>query len=95
MLMCAALGIRAADMEIPVSYVRVLAADERGRALLRRISEASPLPVITKPASAKRLTGGGERIFALTASAADFYALFMTGGHRSGGGEWRRSPVMV
>jgi hypothetical protein len=35
------------------------------------------LPVITKPASAKRLTGDGARLFALTASAADFYALFL------------------
>ena len=95
MLLCAALGVKAADMEIPVSYVRVLAADERGREILRRIGDTCPLPVITKPASARGLTGGAARIFGLTASAADFYALFLGGEHRRGGNEWRRSPVMV
>ena len=95
MLLCAALGIRSADMEMPVSYVRVLAADERGRALLRRMGDTCPLPVITKPASARRLEGDGARLFTLTASAADLYALFMTGERRRGGGEWRRSPVML
>ncbi|NLT14370.1 MAG: nucleotidyltransferase family protein, partial [Clostridiales bacterium] len=53
MLLCAVLGVEASDSSAPPAYIRVLAMNQKGMALLREIKEKSALPVITKPASAK------------------------------------------
>ena len=39
MVMCAFLGLTAADMEAPIPYVRVLAFNDKGRELLNRVRE--------------------------------------------------------
>ena len=86
MLLCAALGVRKADGLPP--YLRVLAANERGRALLRTMRETASLPVITKPADAREMPE-----FCLTADAHDLYVLAQP--DKTPGQDWRRSPVML
>lgn len=96
MLLCAALGIRGADGAAPPPYIRALAMNATGQAVLRRLRGTAALPVITKPASVRRLDARARRIFDLEAAAGDFYALgFRAEEDRAGGGEWRKSPIIV
>ena len=75
MLMCGYLGITQADLARPLTYVRVLAFDERGRALLRRMRAEGQLPVVNAgekpPASA---------LFDLEVRAGRLYPLFCRSG---------------
>ena len=86
MLLCAALGVRKADGLPP--YLRVLAANERGRALLHTMRETASLSVITKPADARDMPE-----FHLTADAHDLYVLAQP--DKTPGQDWRHSPVML
>ena len=86
MLLCAALGVKKADGLPP--YLRVLAANERGRALLRTMRETASLPVITKPADARDMPE-----FRLTADAHDLYVLAQP--DKTPGQDWRHSPSML
>ena len=86
MLLCAALGVKKADGLPP--YLRVLAANERGRALLHTMRETASLPVITKPADARDMPE-----FHLTADAHDLYVLAQP--DKTPGQDWRHSPVML
>ncbi len=86
MLLCAALGVRKADGLPP--YLRVLAADERGRALLHDMRETASLPIITKPAAARE-----NADFRLTADAHDLYVLARS--DKTPGQDWRHSPIML
>ncbi|MDD6188390.1 MAG: nucleotidyltransferase family protein [Clostridiales bacterium] len=92
-VMCAWLGVTAEDAAGLPPYARVLAADEKGCALLRTAGKNTT--VITKPAAARRLDGRGRRLFELEAAATDLYVL---GGYdaenRRGGTEWEISPVI-
>lgn len=94
-LMCAALGIRA-DEPVCAAYIRVLAANETGRGILRDMQSRATLPIITKPAAAKQLSGAAQRMMNLEAAATDFYNLgFDETELRRGGAEWRTSPHMM
>ena len=85
MLLCAALGVRR-DAQAP--YLRVLAANERGRALLHTMRETATLPVITKPAAAREFEE-----FCLTADAHDLYVLAQP--DKTPGQDWRHTPIML
>ena len=75
MLLQAYLGVpQAAQGETP-PYLRVLGANERGRALLGRMRETASLPVVTKPAHIRRLDEGVQRIFDQEARCTDLYVL--------------------
>jgi predicted nucleotidyltransferase len=92
MMMCACLGVTSSDAEAPPRYIRVLAANGAGRALLRKISANADIPVITKPASAKRLPPEALEQFMKTAAATDFYVLaYRDAEARRGGQEWTTS----
>ena len=86
MLLCAALGIKKADGLPP--YLRVLAANEQGRALLHGMRRAASLPVVTKPAAAR-----GMPEFRLTADAHDLYVLAQP--DKTPGQDWRHTPAML
>ena len=86
MLLCAALGVQKADGLPP--YLRVLAANGQGRALLHDMRKAASLPVITKPADAR-----GMPEFHLTADAHDLYVLARP--DKTPGQDWRHTPVML
>lgn len=96
MLTGAVLGLRADTAGDTPPYARVLAANEAGRALLREMDGKAAVPVITKPAAVNELGGDVQRLFALTASARDFYALgYEAPDARAGGTDWRTGPAMV
>ena len=96
MLMCACLGITAADTVKPPAYLRVLAANDVGISLLGDIRATTAVPIITKPAQAKLMPEYVARLFAIEAAATDFYVLgYPDEKQRSGGSEWRRGPVIV
>ena len=75
MLLCAALGVRAGDADGVPPYIRALAFDERGAALLREMKTAASLPVIVKSSRIKDESARAQYIFSLTSRAHDFFAL--------------------
>ncbi len=96
MVMCAALGVRDSGYPDRPPYARLLASTEKGRALLREMGTKSSVPVITKPAQARELSGPAGEIFALTANARDFYVLgYPAVEERAGGSDWRTSPATL
>lgn len=69
MLLCAYLGLTAADLQREPPYVRVLAFDGQGRTLLRRAKEKNGIPIVN--------AGEGEgAYYALECRAADLFTLF-------------------
>ena len=60
MLLCACLEVEAGMADGVPPYARVLAADERGRALLHERSRRGEIPVLTKPASVRDLLSAGD-----------------------------------
>lgn len=96
MTMCAALGIKSEDAQGIPPYARVLAATQRGCALLREMSTKSQVPVITKPASVRELDDRCKYIFNVCSAAHDLYSLGYTAkAERRGGADWRISPKIV
>lgn len=83
----AALGLRESDRPAALPYLRVLGANERGRAVLKGLE--TDLPVITKPAHGK-----GVPLLETEARCTDFYALCRRDATPCGA-EWRTSPVML
>jgi len=83
----AALGLTEADRPAVPPYLRVLGANERGRAVLAGLD--TDLPVVVKPAHGKGLT-----LLELEARCTDFYALCRKT-PRPCGDEWTHSPVML
>ncbi|MBR3860264.1 MAG: nucleotidyltransferase family protein [Oscillospiraceae bacterium] len=95
-LLSAALGLRKGDSAGPVPYLRVLAANERGRAHLAALRKTCPLPLITKPAAGRKLPENAGRVFALCARAEDVYVLGCPdSAAREGGQDWRAGPVLL
>ncbi|MGN1031149.1 MAG: nucleotidyltransferase family protein, partial [Butyricicoccaceae bacterium] len=56
-VLCAYLGITSELAARGPQYIRVLAMNQRGREVLRRMKTTCSLPVITKPTAARALTG--------------------------------------
>jgi len=95
MLMCAALGISAEFTKQSAPYIRVLAANEKGREHLRTLEKTS-VPLVTKPAAIKTMDEDANKVFALGASAHDIYRLqFVTSDDKKAGNDWRMAPVIV
>jgi len=87
LVLWAALGLRAADRPSSPPYLRVLGANQRGRAVLRAMD--TDLPVVTKPAH-----GRGIPLAELEARCTDFYGLCRR--HICPcGWEWTHSPVIL
>ena len=95
MICCAALGVKA-DMTCGLPpYVRVLAANERGREHLHRL-RGKTIPIITKPAAARELDENTQSIFSLGAAAHDLLVLGCTAKEaRCGGQDWTTSPKIL
>lgn len=92
----AALGLRAVDAAGTPPYLRVLAANGRGRALLRRMETTARLPLVTRPAVVRTLDERVQRVFDLGAAAADLLALgYADAAQRTGDRDWRSGPVIV
>ena len=95
-LLCAALGVRAGDSGGVPPYLRVLAANESGLAVLRRMEDTCTHPAVTKPAKVRDMSTECQRIFELTAAAADLYCLgYPNHALRVGDADWRMAPFIV
>jgi len=71
LLLCAYLGITAAQLEQPISYVRILAGNERGRKLLRTAKKQGNLTLI----NAGQMPPDPE-YYRMECRAADLFTLF-------------------
>ena len=78
-----------------VPYLRVLAANETGRRLLRQMRNAGA-PVLTKPADVSLLGGEAEALFAVESRCTDLYVLARPdAAQMAPGQELRMTPVML
>lgn len=82
-----------ADTPIDPPYVRILAFNGRGRALLKSMRKDG-LKLITRPSDIRRLSPDAARLGELEAKVTDLYSLFMPSVVPCGS-EWRRTPVYV
>lgn len=94
MVMCAFLGIQSNTRPKKPPYARVLACNIKGRDILRQIQKS--IPVITKPAGAKKLPAEAAQLFGLEAAVTDKYVLaYPEVSNRVGGQEWILGPKIV
>lgn len=95
MVLWAYLGVRPADFPAEVPYLRVLAANGRGREVLARMRKTASLPVLTKSADVRRLPETAQCLFDLEVRATDLYTLaYPDLTAADGGAEWREGPVI-
>ena len=92
MLWAVFLGLESPGEDIP--YVRILAATEAGRRLLRQMQDAG-VPVLTKAADVGRLGPSAEALFTREARRTDVYTLACPGSPLPCGSDWRRTPTMI
>lgn len=90
MVMAAWLDTPAAPQHVP--YLRVLAANEKGRALLGKLRREGK-PVLTKPANVDLLGSEAKALFAAEAGWTDQFLLGMDTPQRPGQ-DWRYTPLM-
>ena len=96
MLLAAYLDVTAADVPPEAPYLRVLACNERGRKLLKTIKKMGSAPVLTKSADVRALSEEAQKLFALTARAADQYVLAYPELRAArGSSAWTEGPVIV
>ena len=96
MLLAAYLDVTAADVPPETPYLRVLACNERGRKLLKTIKKTGSAPVLTKSADVRALSEEAQKLFALTARAADQYVLAYPELRAArGSSAWTEGPVIV
>ncbi len=88
------LGLTAQDRPSVPPFYRVLGMGSRGQLPLHNFVRSCPIPVITKPASAKELSGEAGRLFALEARAADLWQLCLPVPGPCGS-VWTQSPVIL
>ncbi|MBQ3277334.1 MAG: nucleotidyltransferase family protein [Oscillospiraceae bacterium] len=95
MVTCAALGVRDGMADGIPPYLRVLALDDRGAEVLRRMRENASLPVITKPAHIRKEDEDANAVFDLGSRAHDLYVLgFRDPTQQTGGGDMRAAPFI-
>lgn len=94
MALWAYLGLPPAPPSAP-PYLRLLAANgQRGTALLAQMRHTAALPVLTKPASVRRMGEPALRLFELEARATRLYALACPD-PAAVADEWRTGPVIL
>ena len=78
-----------------IPYLRVLAANERGRDLLRQMQRQGA-PVLTRPGDVSRLGPAAETLFRQEALWTDLYVLTYPQASRSVcGSDWRTNPILL
>ena len=96
MAKAALLGVTADTQKGEPPYLRLLAANEKGREALKLIKRRASKPIITKPASGNNLPPEDRRIFRLDTLAVNIYSLAYTDpAQRRGGQDWETSPIML
>ena len=96
MLLAMYLDVKPAERPERVPCLRVLAMNDKGKALLHEMRKKAALPVLVKPADVRELSEEARRLMDMEARATDLYALAYPDLRRSAGGsEWRTNPVIV
>ena len=96
LVLWAYLGLTPSDVPERVPYLRVLAANAAGRGLLARMRRTAAVPVLTKPADVRCLSGHAQALFHLEVRAADLYTLaYPDLAAAKGGSAWREGPVIL
>ena len=96
MVLWAYLGVDVRTLPEKIPYLRLLAANGRGRELLGRMRKCASIPVVTKTNQIRRLGGEAETLLELETRAADLHALSypdLTAAR--GGSVWREGPVLI
>lgn len=75
-IMAAVLGITNEIQKKDVPYIRILAADEKGIEILKKLKN-STLPIITKYSETKNLSTFGTKIFEKECFCTNIYGLFL------------------
>lgn len=89
------LGLRPETIPARVPYLRPLAMNQRGRALLAEARRRAALPILTKPADVRRLSPEAQAVFRREVLATDLYTLAFPGDPAPGGAEWREGPRVL
>ena len=89
------LGLRPETLPARVPYLRPLAMNARGRALLAAMRKGAALPILTKPADVRRLSPEAQAVFRREVLATDLYTLAFPGDPAPGGAEWREGPRVL
>ena len=93
MVMCAVLGVRAGDAGGVPPYIRVLAFDACGAALLREMKTRAALPVIVKSARVRDENEAVRHVFDLGSRAHDLYVLgWENRAAQAADGDYRATP---
>ena len=74
-LLCAALGITAKDVESDPTYLRVLGQNSKGNEVLRIMAQTATLPIVAKAAHFETLSKEGKRQFRIENLATDLYTM--------------------
>ena len=74
-IVCAFLGIKKADVQKPVPFIRILGFNEKGAKLLKKAKETATLPIITKSSQINSLGEDAKRVFELECFARDMFSL--------------------
>ena len=89
------LGLRPETLPARVPYLRPLAMNQRGRALLAEARRRAALPILTKPADVRRLSPEAQAVFRREVLATDLYTLAFPGDPAPSGAEWREGPRVL
>ena len=94
LVLWAFLGLKECDRPDRPPYLRVLGFTERGQRVLREMKSSAALPVLVKPAHAKRLEGSARQVFDLEARSTGLYELCRRPfGREAGLNEYTKGPV--
>lgn len=74
-VLCALLGIEAADTNAPVPYIRVLGFNECGAGILKQAKSTAALPIVSKSSDFKNLDPNAQKMFELECKARDIFSL--------------------
>ena len=95
LVLWAYLGLGPETLPARVPYLRPLAMNARGRALLAAMRKEAALPILTKPADVRRLSPEARAVFRQEVRATDLYTLAFPGDAAPGGMEWREGPRVL
>lgn len=84
------IGLTKEIADLPPSYIRILASNEKGRKLLKAMKKTATLPIITKPADYC-----GDAVFDINSRAEDIFALCSRDKReRCAGTDLRMTPII-
>lgn len=95
-----AVGITKAELETFIqkgpAYLRILAANRTGTALIKKMREKSSLPILTKPAHYRTLSPYAQAMFELELRADDLFSLCCDEKEKRMGGQGLlRNPIIL